>query len=146
MMHPSTQTVRAYFFSKAEKNKLIALLRSLLDNQDAIQFAYLYGSFLEDLPCHDIDIGIYVQGSKETDMAFYALKLGERFSREADCPVDVRVLNDAPVSFLFHVLKGELLTEQNPELHAQLFEKTVSRYLDIQPLLLQATREAFGNA
>ncbi len=146
MMHPSTQIVRAYFFSKEEKNRLIALLRSLLGRQDALQFAYLYGSFLDDLPCHDIDIGIYIQGNKGTDMMFYALELGEQFSREAGCPVDVRVLNDAPVSFLFHVLKGKLLTEQNPELHAQLFEKTVSRYLDMQPLLLQATREAFGNA
>ena len=145
-MHPSAQTVRTYFFSKAEKDKLIALFHSLLDNQEAIQFAYLYGSFLDDLPCHDIDIGVYVQGIKGIDKTFYALKLGEQFSREAGCPVDVRVLNDAPVSFLFHVLKGKLLTEQNPELHAQVFEKTVSRYLDIQPLLLQATREAFGNA
>lgn len=146
MMHPSAQTVRSYFFSKVEKEKIVTRLRSLLGGQDVIQFAYLYGSFLDDLPCHDIDIGVYVQGIKKTDMLFYALELGEEFSREAGCPVDVRVLNDAPVSFLFHVLKGKLLTEQNPELHAQLFEKTVCRYLDMQPLLLRATREAFANA
>ena len=146
MMHPSAQTIKTYFFSNAEKDRLVAIFRSLLISQDVIQFAYLYGSFLDDLPCHDIDIGIYVQGITVTDMTFYALELGEQFSREAGCPVDVRVLNDAPVSFMFHVLKGELLSEQNPELHAQVFEKTVSRYLDMQPLLLQATREAFGNA
>ena len=146
MMPPSAQSAETYCFSKAEKIKIITRLRSLLGSQDAIQFAYLYGSFLDDLPCHDIDIGVYVQGIKGTDMTFYALDLGGQFSREVGCPVDVRLLNDAPVSFLFHVLKGELLSEQNPKLHTQLFEKTVSRYLDMQPLLLQATREAFGNA
>ena len=146
MMHFPAQNARSFFFSKAEKVRLIVLLRSLLDSQDVIQFAYLYGSILDELPCHDIDIGVYVQGIQGTDMTFYALELGEQFSREVGCPVDVRLLNDAPVSFLFHVLKGELLSEQNPKLHAQLFEKTVSRYLDMQPLLLQATREAFGNA
>ncbi len=146
MMHFPAQTARSYFFSKAEKKKIVTRLRSLLGSQNVIRFAYLYGSFLEEIPCHDIDIGVYVQGITGTDMTFYALELGEQFSREAGCPVDVRVLNDAPVSFLFHVLKGKLLSEQNPKLHAQVFENTVCRYLDIQPLLLRATREAFANA
>jgi predicted nucleotidyltransferase len=145
-MLPTAQTAKNYIFTKEDKDRIISMMRSFLGSQDAIEFAYLYGSFLDDLPCHDIDIGVYVQGIKGTDMLFYALELGDQFSREAGCPVDVRVLNDAPVSFLFHVLKGELLTEQNPELREQLFEKTVSRYLDMQPLLLRATREAFGNA
>ena len=122
------------------------MLTSLVNSQESLQFTYLYGSFLDDLPCHDIDIGIYVQGIGKPDMTFYALELGGKLSRKAGCPVDVRVLNDAPVSFLFHVLKGELLSEQNPELHAEVFERTVSRYLDMQLLLLRATKEAFGNA
>ncbi len=145
-MLPTAQTAKNFIFSKKEKDRIISMMRSFFGSQDAIEFAYLYGSFLDDLPCHDIDIGVYVQGIKGTDMPFYALELGEQFSREAGCPVDVRVMNDAPVSFLFHVLKGKLLSEQNPKLHAQVFENTVCRYLDMQPLLLRATREAFGNA
>lgn len=144
-MQFTEQTAKS-FFSKEEKGRLIAMFGSFVNTQESVQFAYLYGSFLDDLPCHDIDIGIYVQGIGEADMIFYALELGGKLSREACCPVDVRVLNDAPVSFLFHVLKGELISEQNPELHAQVFERTVSRYLDMQPLLLRATKEAFGNA
>lgn len=146
MMHPAAQVIKKYFFSKAEKERFIVKLRSLIKGQDAIHFAYLYGSLLDDLPCHDIDIGIYIQGISGVDIAFYALRLGEQFSHNVGCPVDVRVLNDAPVPFLFNVLKGKLLTERNSELHAQIFEKTVSRYLDMQPLLLRAMREAFGHA
>ena len=144
-MQSVAQTARQFSFSKSEKDNLIAELHSFIDGEGAVQFSYLYGSFLDDLPCHDIDVGIYVQGIKEENMTFYGLELGEQFSRKAGCPVDVRVLNNAPVSFLFHVLKGKLLTEQNPDLHALVFERTVSCYLDMQPLLLKATREAFGN-
>ena len=144
-MRPVGQTARKFSFSKKEKDDLSVKFRSLLDGENAVQFAYLYGSFLDDLPCHDIDVGIYVRGIKEEDMTFYGLELGEQFTREAGCPVDVRVLNNAPVSFLFHVLKGNLLTEQNSDLHALVIERTVSRYLDMKPLLLKATREAFAN-
>lgn len=139
------QTVRKFLFSKKEKDALIAKFRSLLEDQDVVQFTYLYGSFLDDLPCHDIDVGIYVQGIKEKKMTFYGLELGEQLSQQVGCHVDVRVLNNAPVSFLYHVLKGKLLTEQNPDLHSFVFERTVSRYLDMKPLLLQATKEAFAN-
>jgi len=144
-MRPVGQTARKFLFSKKEKDNLSVKLRSLLDGESAVQFAYLYGSFLDNLPCHDIDVGIYVRGIKEENMTFYGLELGEQFSREAGYSVDVRVLNNAPVSFLFHVLKGNLLTEQNSDLHAFVFERTVSRYLDMKPLLLKATREAFAN-
>jgi len=143
-MQSTVQTSRKFLYSKEEKDSLVVKLRSLLEGQAVVQFAYLYGSFLDDIPCHDIDVGIYVQGIKEQGMTFYGLELAERFSRAASSPVDVRVLNGAPLSFLFHVLKGKLLSEQNPDLHAIVFERTVSRYLDMKPLLLRATKEAFG--
>jgi predicted nucleotidyltransferase len=146
VVKPCSRVARKIVLSEREKNRLVELFRIFLADQEAIQFAYLYGSFLDKLPIHDIDIGVYVQAMTDTDMTYYALELGEQLGRQARCPVDVRVLNGAPVSFVFHVLKGELLCEQNPELHAKVFESTVSRYLDMRPLLLQATREAFGNA
>lgn len=144
-MQPAVQAARKFLYSKEEKDNLILKLRSFLESQNAVQFAYLYGSFLDNLPCHDIDVGIYVQGIKDTDMTFYGLELGEQLSRELSCLVDPRVLNNCPVSFLYRVLKGKLIFDRNPELHAQVFERTVSRYLDMKPLLLRATREAFGN-
>jgi predicted nucleotidyltransferase len=137
--------VRKFLFSKEEKDNLVVKLQSLLQSQNAVQFAYLYGSFLDYLPCHDIDAGIYVQGIKETDMTFYGLELGEQLSQEVSCFVDLRVLNNCSVSFLYNVLKGKLLIDRNPDLQSQVFEITVSRYLDMKPLLLRATREAFGN-
>jgi predicted nucleotidyltransferase len=145
-VNPFSPVARKIVFSKREKSRLVEFFRFFLARQEAIQFSNLYGSFLDQLPIHDIDIGVYVRGMTDKDMTFYALELGDQLGRQAGCPVDVRVLNGAPVSFIYQVLKGELLCEQNPELHAQIFENTVSRYLDMRPLLLHATREAFGNA
>jgi len=55
------------------------------------------------------------------------------------------VLNDAPVTFLFHVFReGRLLLSRNDERLADLMERTVREYLDAAPLLRQATMEAYG--
>ncbi len=74
----------------------------------------------------------------------YGLALAQRLSEAIHLPVDIRVLNHAPVSFLFHVLQGHVLFCRDDDLLADVMERTVARYLDIAPLLRQATREAFG--
>jgi len=68
-----------------------------------------------------------------------------RLDQEIGFPIDVRVLNDAPVTFLFHVFReGRLLLSRNDERLADLMERTVREYLDAAPLLRQATMEAYG--
>ena len=73
------------------------------------------------------------------------LDLAVRLDRETGFPVDMRVLNDAPVTFLFHVFReGRLLVSRNDERLADLMERTAREYLDMEPLLRQATIEAYG--
>ena len=73
------------------------------------------------------------------------LELAVRLDQEIGFPIDVRVLNDAPVTFLFHVFReGRLLLSRNDECLADLMERTVREYLDAAPLLRQATIEAYG--
>ncbi|MFZ5776513.1 MAG: nucleotidyltransferase domain-containing protein [Thermodesulfobacteriota bacterium] len=137
---------RIFRFSGEAKERLVAVLVRLLAAEETVRFAYLYGSFLEDVPCRDIDIGVSLDGPSLVDMALCAVELGARLSREVGCPVDIRVLNEAPVSFSFQVLRGRLIFLRDPEVYGDFFERTVSRYLDIKPLLLRATKEAFGDA
>ena len=137
---------RLFRFSGQQKQEIISALTSLLQRHAAIQFAYLYGSFLADMPCHDIDIGVYLDGLAPLDMGLFAVELSAQLGSQAKCPVDVRILNNAPLPFIYQVLRGKLLLENNPDLHGRIFEHTVSRYLDLKPLLLRATKEAFTNA
>ena len=87
-MKSAVQTPRKFLYSKEEKEKIALKLQSFLESQTAVQFAYLYGSFLDDLPCHDIDVGIYVQGVQETDMTFYGLDIEEQVSTTATFGLD----------------------------------------------------------
>jgi hypothetical protein len=57
-------------------------------------------------------------------------------------PVDVRVLNQAPFGFRYHVFRGRLLFSRDEALRTHVVERTVSRYLDLKPLRQRALKEA----
>ena len=116
------------------------LARELATHAD-VAFAYLYGSFVESDAFHDVDVGVYFSppptGARASALA---QSLGDR----AKFPVDVRPLNGAPVSFVYHVLRGQLLLSRDDALLAEIMEQTVHQYLDIAPLLRHSTKEAFA--
>jgi predicted nucleotidyltransferase len=120
-------------------------------------YAYVYGSFVEDRPFRDVDVAVYLEGMAEPEMGTYAIDLarelekslsvvlsGTETDRDGDRspPVDVRVLNKAPLGFRYHVFRGRLLVSRNEALRTQEVERTVSRYLDLKPLRQRALREA----
>ncbi len=127
-----------------EKEKIIGRLADFIKGRQEISFAYIYGSFAEGLPFHDIDLGIYVAGIKEEEVTMYALELAQDISRMEHIPVDIRVLNYAPVLFLYHVFKGHLVFERNEDIRIDLAHKTIQRYLDIKPIIHKGIKEAFS--
>ena len=139
--------VPARLFSKVEKAAVVERLQRCLEEDRAVAFAYLHGSFLDELPCHDIDVGIHLQpGLDRLAMHDHVLEFAERAARIVGFPVDARLLNGAPIPFLFKVFRGRLLCSRNEGLRTGLVEETVARYLDMKPLLVWAAREAFGHA
>jgi predicted nucleotidyltransferase len=119
-------------------------LAAELASDRRISFAYLYGSFGEPQAFHDIDVGVYLEDMQSDQFSVIALELSQRLSDTARMPVDVRVLNVAPVSFVYHVLRGNLLFSPNEAVLAEIMERTVARYLDIAPLLRRGALEAFA--
>ena len=128
----------------AERDRIRRTLIRVLEAEPDLEFAWLHGSFLSADEFHDIDVGVYLDAT--TDLRIRrGLDLAVRLDRETGFPIDVRVLNDAPVTFLFHVFReGSLLLCRNDEGLADLMERTVREYLDIAPLLRRATIEAYG--
>lgn len=116
------------------------LARELATHAD-VAFAYLYGSFVESDAFHDVDVGVYFSPPPTGALAS---ALAQSLSDRAKLPVDVRPLNGAPVSFVYHVLRGQLLLSRDDALLAEVMEQTVHRYLDIAPLLRLSTKEAFA--
>jgi hypothetical protein len=72
------------------------------------------------------------------------VELAARASEALGIPVDVRLVNDAPVSFLFHVLRGRPLVVRDEEILAAVMERTAREYHDRAPRLRQASRDAFA--
>ncbi|WP_054685321.1 nucleotidyltransferase domain-containing protein [Rhodothermus marinus] len=128
--------------------QVLAVLKETLEKKSEIVFAYVFGSFLEERPFHDIDVGVYVteeaapwMGLKVLDWAM-ALEQKLAQSGRRRFPVDVRLLNDAPVTFCYHVLRGRLLFCRDEERWADWAVRVVTRYLDSKPLRDRALREA----
>lgn len=135
---------KAYQFSQEGKGKLIERLKDFLRGRDEIVFAYVFGSFAEEEAFHDIDIGIYLSEISQEQSTQYGLALSQAISNRLRIPVDARVLNFAPASFLYQVIRGKLIIERNEEISARIREQTVQRYLDLKPLIYRGIKEAFG--
>jgi len=135
---------RLHRMNREQRQRIEQCLAAELASDRSVAFAYLYGSFVESQPFHDIDVGVCLENVRADRLSATALDLAQRLSNAARIPVDVRILNVAPVSFLYHVLRGQLLFCRDDEILAEVTERTISRYLDIAPLVRRGAQEAFA--
>jgi len=133
--------MQVYTLSREEKEKIIELLRGYLLKREEVVFAYLHGSFTEDRPFRDIDIAVYVKGSVSP---FYEEELEDELSRLIGLPVDVRILNSAPVTFRFRAIGGLLLFSRDEKARCDFEERTMREYHDYSYYLNIYRREALG--
>jgi predicted nucleotidyltransferase len=125
------------------RRRVLDDLAVALRGEDDIAFAYAHGSFVGDGPFHDVDVAVLLRTGQSSHTA-RALELSERLSAAARYPVDLRAINDAPLSFQFRALQGTLLAVRDEETLANFMERVGRRYLDIAPILRRATRDAFA--
>ena len=133
-----------YSANDEERTHIVNRLAAAFVREPNIAFAYLYGSFVDADAFHDVDIGVYVSRHEPGQEPLYVVDLIQRLAGLVPFPIDVRIINDAPVSFLYHVLKGRPIHIQDDEVLTNLMEQTVRQYLDMAPLLRKSTREAFA--
>jgi predicted nucleotidyltransferase len=124
--------------------KLLEQLATSVAQKPAVVFAYVYGSFVESEAFHDVDVGVYLESDDAEKATAVAWDLAQRLTARLGLPVDVRVLNGAPVTFRFHVFKGTLLFHRDEDRLTEVLEDTARRYLDVTPLLRQSAKEAFA--
>ncbi len=119
------------------QEKIIMDIRSSLSDWDFICTGYLFGSFLRSDTWHDIDLALYLFSNPDP---FERYKLINRIGQAVEktinprIHVDVRIMNRAPVSFVYEVLStGLLLISNDDEKTAEFEADILIRYLDIQP-------------
>ncbi len=121
-----------------EENRkdVIRRLRGFFEDCNEIIFAYVHGSFAEGSPFRDIDIAIYVddQTIARDDAIDYGLNISTKAEMKTGIlPLDVKVINYAPVGFKFYATKGQLLFSKDEEIRCEFLEKTWKRYFDLLP-------------
>jgi len=134
----------AYTVPPEQRENMHQRLREQLEQETGVRFAYLYGSVLESDRVHDVDVGLFLDDTAVLRQATITDHLSETLTTTVGLPVDVRVLNDAPLSFLYHVLRGQLLLCRDEAFLTDMIEDVARRYLDLAPLLRSSTKDAFA--
>jgi predicted nucleotidyltransferase len=132
---------RVFRLDREEREAVLASLARALSARADVSFATVFGSVLQPYPFRDIDIAVWISGEPDASVD---LELAAALTRLAGVPVDVRVVNQAPVTFLYHALRGRPLSVRDENLLTGLIERTARRYHDMAPLVRQATHDAFA--
>ncbi|HEU5319448.1 MAG TPA: nucleotidyltransferase domain-containing protein, partial [Methylomirabilota bacterium] len=111
-----------------------------------IVLAVLHGSFLRGGPYRDVDVAVWLDPGRlsRADRFRYALALSVDLHLQLGRPIDVRVLNDAPLAFRYHALRGRPLVTRDETFLDELRARTWDDYLDFRPFARQYLREALG--
>lgn len=100
-----------YRLTSREKAYVTTALRDLLAFREEVLFAYLHGSFINGSKFRDIDVAVYVNHGRLTRRASlqYQVSLAKDLSQALHLPVDVTVLNVAPLGLRHNAVSGRVL-------------------------------------
>ena len=129
------------------KEAFLKALAAGLGDRPEILFAYAHGSFLGEGRFRDLDVAIYIRREfLPKKSALYETELAGELQKALKSlfPLDIRILNTARLSFQFKAIRGRLLIDRDPEARIAFITKTLSLYLDIEPILRHYTKEVFG--
>jgi predicted nucleotidyltransferase len=121
-------------------------LQDILPDRPEILLGLLHGSFLTGGPFRDVDVALFLDPSAISREAFrnYEMEQAVHWSARLGVPIDVRALNDAPVTFRYHALKGRVLLVRDEELLDDLRARTWDEYCDFAPFAKRYLREVMG--
>ncbi len=130
-----------------QKENKINIIKRILEKDDRIVFAYIYGSYLLKSNANDIDIAIYVNEKKIDYFIFpteLKIKMYKKTGIVADL-FDIKVINNLlSKGDLFTLLylkdvftKGLLIVDKDPDLRTDLFEKYGLKYRECEGLIAE---------
>jgi uncharacterized protein len=127
------------------KKKIAEILKSIILTRPELTFVYLHGSFTENGSFGDIDLAVYLASMPESPLRYELALETECMNVLQRYAVDIRVLNEAPLSFQYNVLKGGILLDvRDAERRAEFQEDVLARYFDFSFFRQRYLREAAG--
>lgn len=117
----------------AEKDSTIqAISGYILNNHPEVLAAYFFGSFHSADSFRDIDLGLLLHDTPPQPLA-YEIDMEIHLERRVGYPVDIRILNSAPISFCQAVIRGKLIFDANPDRRADFENRILKQYFDFSP-------------
>ena len=125
--------------SPREKGALLDRLRRELMGMEDIVFAYVHGGFVERDEFRDVDVAIWIRDPEKA--FYYTVDFSAKLEIKFKLPIDVHVLNEAPLSFKYHVFtKGVLLFSKDEDFRRRKLDEVVRKYIDLKQLEKYASR------
>ena len=114
-----------------EKDKLLNLLRRRLEGLEEVLFAYVHGSFVEKPQFRDLDIALWIKDPRRA--FYYTVDFSASLEVEFKVPIDVQVLNEAPLPFKYRIFRhGKLLFSKDEKLRVRLMDEIFRTYWDLK--------------
>lgn len=128
-----------------ERAELESAAKAFLAAKDGILFAYIHGSFVTGERFRDIDIAVFLANP-------HGRRIEEELSLESELslvmknlPVDLRIMNDAPLSFRYNVIRyGRPVFVRDSDARFEFEESTLRNYFDFAPYREMYLRETLG--
>jgi len=136
-----------YFqISESDKKIIMEKLRYSLEKRPSLLFAYVYGSFVMADKFRDIDIAVYLKQIPSTPLHVELELETELGNIIKNYLVDVRILNNAPLSFRYNVIKsGKPIVVVDDDARTDFEEATLSNYFDFSPFRKMYLKETLGH-
>jgi predicted nucleotidyltransferase len=106
----------------------------------------VYGSFVMADKFRDIDIAVYLKQIPSTPLHVELELETELGNIIKNYLVDVRILNNAPLSFRYNVIKsGKPIVVVDDDARTDFEEATLSNYFDFSPFRKMYLKETLGH-
>ncbi len=136
------ESIRKRRVSSTEKKEIIRTISDILMAKEYIIFAYIFGSFTSEDIFEDIDVGIFVSGERLQSPIKLELETENELEDSIRIPVDVRIINNAPLSFVYNILKRNIvIMDKDKSLRADFEGLIYKKYFDFQHLRREYLRE-----
>ena len=117
-----------YRYFEGNKEEVLRKLRSVLNSEEEVLLAIVFGSLVELNSYRDVDVAIYAK-SKDLE---YVAKLSAKLELELGVPVDVVPLDEISSKFRYNVLvNGIIVVEKISGIYEALLNQTLDELIDL---------------
>lgn len=120
-----------YELPTEERMRVLWTVAERLARESNVVFAYAHGSFVRRRFFRDVDVAVGLRDP--SDPLRYLLNLSAELEAKTKLPVDLQVLNEAPLPFKYRVvIEGRLLLTNDERLRVELVNTIIREHLDFQ--------------